>query len=83
MNHWHETKARLLNVIKTVALQAQKMCCPSHAHIVLVLLGAPGCRSLEIWVHPQSTMHCCKVLALVSPKPWKQHSHLSMAIHFG
>lgn len=82
-NHWHETKARLLNVIKPVAILAQKKCCPFCARLVLLLLGAPGCRSVEIWVHPQSMMQCREILAPFSLKPWKQHSNLSRAIHFG
>lgn len=83
MNHWHETKVRLLNVIKTVAVLAQKKCCPFCARFVLLLLGAPGCGSVEIRVHPQSVVQCHEILALVSLKAWKQRSNLSRAIRFG
>lgn len=48
MRHWHEMKAKLLNVTKTVAILTQKKCCPFHAHVMLLLLGAPGCGSVEI-----------------------------------
>lgn len=83
MNHWHATKARILIVSKAAAVLAQKKCCPFCARVVLLLLGAPGCRSVEMWVHPQSMMQCHEILALVSLKLWKQHSNLSRAIHFG
>lgn len=45
MHHWHEMKAKLLNVIKIVAVLTRKKCCPFNAHVVLLLLGAPGYRS--------------------------------------
>lgn len=55
---------KLLTAIKAVAVLTQKKCCPLCEHVVLPLLGDPGCRPVEIWVLTRSVMQCHEILAL-------------------